>query len=290
MAKEKQKLVLFENKAIRREWNSDEQEWYWSVVDVCGALTDQLTSKAASTYWAVLKTRLKNDEGADELLTNCKQLKLLASDGKKYNTDAVSTKYAFRLIQSIPSKKAEPFKLWMAQVASDRLDEIADPEIAIDRAIVTYKKKGYSDEWIRERMRSKEIRDELVREWNVHGIEKPVEIAVLTDEILRTWSGKTTQEYKNYKDLKKENLRDNMSRMELLLTMLGEEATKDLTQEHNPQGFAQNKNIAQQGGSVAYAARREHEKAMGKSVVTKLNFKQAKEQGLLGQNKKDDDK
>jgi len=283
MAKEK-KLALFENNAIRREWNADEQEWYWSVADICNALSES-ASIDENAYWRKLKQRLK-EEGS-ETVTNCHELKMKANDGKMRNADVMLTKDILRIIQSIPSKKAEPFKMWLAMVGNERLNEIADPELAINRAILTYKKKGYSDEWIRERMRSKEIRDELVREWNIHGIEKPVEIAVLTDEILRTWSGKTTQQYKDYKNLKKENLRDNMSRMELLLTMLGEEATRDLTQQHNPQGFAQNKNIAQQGGEVAFVARKQHEKAMGTSVVSKLNFKQAKEQGLLKQENHD---
>jgi len=284
MTEETTKLALFENKAIRREWNAQEQEWYWSVVDVCGAMTDQPTQDRARNYWKVLKNRL-NEEGS-ELVTNCNQLKMVAEDDKMRNTDVLNTKGILRLIQSIPSKKAEPFKMWLATIGNERLNEIADPELAINRAILTYKKKGYSDEWIKERMRSKEIRDELVKEWTNHGIEKPIEIAMLTDEILRTWSGKSTQEYKDYKNLKKENLRDNMSRMELLLTMLGEEATKDLTQEHNPLGFTQNKDIAHQGGSVAYAARKQYEDRLGRPVVSELNFKEAKEQGLLDQVKK----
>jgi len=278
------KLALFENKAIRREWNADEQEWYWSVADVCNALSES-KSKDESAYWRNLKLRLKRE--GSQVVSNCYDLKMLASDGKYYNTDAMATQNILRMVQSIPSKKAEPFKMWLASVGNERLNEIDDPELAINRAIATYKKKGYSDEWIRERMRSKEIRDDLVREWSTHGIERPIEIAMLTDEILRTWSGKTTQQYKEHKDLKKENLRDNMSRMELLLTMLGEEATRDLTQQHDPQGFAQNKNIARQGGEVAYVARKQHEKSMGTSVVTKLSFKQYQEkQKLLEKNKK----
>ena len=269
------KISIFDNRKVRTHWNAEEQEWYFSVADVCSALSES-ASLDANAYWRKLKQRLI-EEGS-EVVTKCHGLKMKAADGKMRETDVMRTEDILRLIQSIPSKKAEPFKVWLAQVGKDRLDEIEDPELAMDRAIATYKKKGYSDEWIQRRMQSKEIRDDLVREWSSHGIDKPVEIAVLTDEILRTWSGKTTREYKEYKNLKKENLRDNMTRMELLLTMLGEEATKDYTKQYNPQGFAQNKNIAGQGGEVAYRARIQYEKGLGKSVVSKLNFKDAQKQ------------
>ena len=268
----KNKISIFDERKVRTHWNNDEEEWYFSVVDVCGALTEQVTQDGARKYWSVLKLRLK-EEGS-ELTTKCSQLKMKATDGKMYLTDVMRTDDVLRLIQSIPSKKAEPFKLWLAQVGKDRLDEIEDPELAINRAIATYKRKGYTDDWIQQRMQSKEVRDELVNEWYSHGVEKDVEIAVLTDEILKTWSGKTAKQYKEYKDLKKENLRDNMSRMELLLTMLGEEATKNLTKKYNPQGFKQNQNIASQGGEVAYKARRQYESSLGESVVTKQNFKE----------------
>jgi hypothetical protein len=219
------KMQIFEDRKVRSHWDAETQEWFWSVVDVCGVLTEQPTTRNASTYWAVLKTRLK-EEGASELLTKCKQLKMLAEDGKMRETDALKTADMFRLIQSIPSPKAEPFKVWLGQLGSERLDEIADPEKAINRGLAYYKKKGYSDKWIERRLQSKDIRDALEASWDEHGIEKSVEFAVLTDTILKTWSGKNTQEYKDFKDLKKENLRDHMSQMELVLAMLGETATE----------------------------------------------------------------
>jgi len=268
------KIAIFENKKVRKEWIADEEEWYWSVVDVCAALS-QTQSIAPRNYWSDLKRKLKT-EGA-ELHEKIVHLKMKADDGKMRETDTLCTEDVFRLIQSIPSKKAEPFKLWLAAVGNERLNEIADPELAINRAIMTYKKKGYTDEWIQRRLRSKEIHDELVSEWAKHGINQSMEFALLTDEILKTWSGKTTRQYKEFKDLKKENLRDNMSRMELLLTMLGEESAKDMTKKHEPQGFEQNKAVAREGGKVACAARKQYEAGLGSSVITSLNFKQAQQ-------------
>jgi hypothetical protein len=266
------KLQIFGDKKVRTDWNEKEQEWYFSVVDVCGILTDTAIPR---NYWSDLKRKLK-DEGS-ELHEKIVQLKMVAEDGKMRETDALKTADVFRLIQSIPSKKAEPFKVWLGQLGSDRLDEIADPEKAITRAIMTYKQKGYSDEWIQRRMASKEIHEELKNAWHTHGIIKSVEYALLTDKILKTWSGKTTQEYKDFKDLQKENLRDNMSRMELLLMMLGEETTKDLVKKHNPRNLVQNQNIAERGGEVALSARREYEEQLGTKVVTPLNAKNLKQ-------------
>jgi prophage antirepressor-like protein len=266
------KLKIFENKKVRTHWDKEKQEWFFSVVDVCGVLSD---SAIPRNYWSDLKRKLK-EEGS-ELHEKIVQLKMLAEDNKMRETDALDTKGIFRLVQSIPSPKAEPFKLWLAQMGSERLDELADPEIAINRAIMTYKKKGYSDKWIERRLASKELHDLLEREWYEHGIDQPLEFAVLTDTILKTWSGKTTKEYKEYKDLKKENLRDNMTQMELLLTMLSEETTKELVKQHNPQGLAQNKNIAEQGGEVAFVARKQYEKSLGRSMVSPLNSKNIKQ-------------
>jgi hypothetical protein len=269
------KLQIFEEKKVRSHWDEDKQEWFWSVVDVCGALTDRDYAEARK-YWNDLKRTLK-DEGS-ELVGKTHQLKMTSpKDGKAYETDVLITADIFRLVQSIPSKKAEPFKVWLGQLGSERLDEIADPEKAINRALMTYKKKGYSDEWIERRIQSKNIRDALMANFAEHGIEKSVEFAVLTDTILKTWSGKTTQEYKTFKDLKKENLRDHMSKMELVLAMLGESATDELVNKHNPQGFDQNNQIARQGGTVALSARKEYEKQLGGSVVTPLNAKNLKQ-------------
>ena len=233
-----------------------------------GALTDSEYQKARN-YWKVLKSRLK--EEGNQSVTNCNQLKMQSSDGKYYNTDVADTEQVLRLIQSIPSKKAEPFKMWLAQVGSERIDEIADPELTISRALETYKRKGYSDSWINQRLKSIEIRKDLTDEWDKHGVQKGLEYAVLTDEITKAWSGNTTKEYKQLKGLKKENLRDNMTNMELVLNMLAETATTEISKTKNPKTFEENKQIANDGGSIAGSARKNIEKATGKEVVTSKN-------------------
>jgi hypothetical protein len=275
MADEKDnKIQIFENKNVRTHWDKDKQEWLFSVVDVCNILAES-ESKDPGAYWRKLKQRLANE--GSEVVTNCHGLKMQSADGKYYRTDAMNTKGILRLVQSIPSPKAEPFKIWLAQLGSDRLDEMADPEKAIDRGLAMYRRKGYSEEWIRQRIQSKEIHNALESEWAIHGIEQKWEYGALTNTVLKTWSGKDTQEYKDYKNLKKENLRDNMTRMEILLTMLAEETTKDLVRQHNPQGFDQNEIVAKKGGGVAFAARKQYEIETGKSAVTPLNFKQVKQ-------------
>lgn len=266
------KIKLFQNKKIRTSWNESEEEWYFSVVDVVSVLTEQVSPRSASTYWAVLKKRLK-DEGATELLTGCKQLKMTAADGKERLTDVADTQQLLRIIQSIPSPKAEPFKLWLAQVGSERLDETADPELAINRALLTYRKKGYSDEWINQRLKSIEIRKELTDEWDRGGIKRGVEYAILTDEITKAWSGMSTREYKKYKGLKKENLRDNMSNMELVLNMLAEAATTEISKQESPSGLEEHKKTANRGGTVAQKARLELEKQTGNNVINSNNNK-----------------
>ena len=268
------KLKVFEDKRIRYEWNEDEQDWYLSIVDVVEILTEQPTHDGARKYWSVLKTRLKKE--GNELTTICSQLKMQAADGKFYKTDVANTKGILRLIQSIPSPKAEPFKMWLAQLGKERIDEIADPEIAIDRAFETYLKKGYSEKWINQRIKTMEVRKELTDEWQRSGIEKAEDFAALTDIMTKEWSGKTTREYKDFKGLKKESLRDNMTNMELVLNMLAEVSATDLSKENDPHGMAQSAKIAKQGGSVAKAARTQYEKQSGKKVVTPLNAKNLK--------------
>ena len=272
----KNELKLFEDSQIRTAWDEEQEEWYFSIVDVVGVLTEQKTTRSASTYWSVLKKRLK-EEGADELLTNCKQLKMTAADGKKRMTDVADTEQLLRIIQSIPSPKAEPFKMWLAEVGKDRLDEIADPEKAIQRAYDTYRKKGYSEEWINQRMKTIEMRKELTDEWQRSGVKQGKEYAILTNEISQAWSGMTTREYKNFKGLKKENLRDNMSNLELVLNMLAEVSTTEISKGSNPQGFEESRNIARQGGNIARNAREEIEKQSGKSAITSKNAKTLKE-------------
>lgn len=267
---EQDKIQLFENQPIRTAWDEANEEWYFSVVDVIGVLTEQATPRSASTYWAVLKKRLKN-EGADQLLTNCKQLKLLASDGKRRATDVATTEQLFRIIQSVPSPKAEPFKLWLAQVGRERIEEIIDPEQAIDRALETYLRKGYDQEWIHQRILSIRVRNELTAEWQERGVEQGREFAILTDEITKAWSGMTTRQYKNLKGLKKENLRDNMSTTEIVLNMLAEVSTKEISQAVQPQNFEENRKVAQQGGNVAGDARRSIEAQTGQPVITSRN-------------------
>lgn len=262
------KIQLFEDQPIRTAWDAEQEEWFFSVVDVVGILTEQPTPRNASTYWAVLKKRLK-DEGADQLLTNCKQLKLKSpKDGKRYSTDVATTEQLLRIIQSIPSPKAEPFKLWLAQVGRERIEETIDPEQAIDRALETYLKKGYSSDWVHQRVLAIRVRNELTAEWQARGVEKGREYAILTDEITRAWSGMTTGQYKRLKGLKKENLRDNMSTTELILTMLAENSTKEISQRERPEGFEESCEVAQRGGGVAHIARQALEAETGTPVVT----------------------
>lgn len=264
-------LQLFENKTIRTVWDEETEEWYFSVVDVVAVLTEQETQRGASTYWAVLKKRLK-DEGADQLLTNCKQLKLKSpKDGKRYLTDVATTEQLLRIIQSIPSPKAEPFKLWLAEVGRERIEETIDPELTINRALETYLKKGYSREWINQRLQAIQVRKELTDEWQDRGVQKGVEYAILTDEITRAWSGMTTRQYKKLKGLKKENLRDNMTTTEIVLNMLAETSTTDISKAERPEGFSENQAVARRGGNVAGVARKALEAETGKPVITSQN-------------------
>jgi hypothetical protein len=267
------KIQLFENKRIRTAWDEEKEEWYFSVVDVVAVLTDQPDARHASTYWAVLKKRL-NNEGADQLLTNCKQLKMTASDGRKRLTDVADTEQLLRIIQSIPSPKAEPFKLWLAQVGRERIEETIDPELTIDRALETYLKKGYSREWINQRLQAIQVRKELTDEWDARGVQKGVEYAILTDEISRAWSGMSTRQYKNLKGLKKENLRDNMTTLELVLNMLAEATTTEISKQKAPETFSENIDVARAGGKVAGDARKAIESQTGVPVITSKNSAQ----------------
>ena len=264
-------LQLFENQPIRMAWNADEEEWYFSVVDVIGILTEQPDIRHAAKYWSVLKTRLKTE--GSELPTNCSQLKLKATDGKRRLTDVANTEQLFRLIQSIPSKKAEPLKLWLAHVAQERIDENFDPERLAERMISTYEIQGYSREWINQRLQSIKVRNNLTNEWQNRGIKKGIEYALLTDELTHAWSGMTTRQYKNFKNLKKENLRDNMTETELVLNMLAETATKDISQEEKPDGFEPSRQVAKRGGNVAGIARKALQEETKKSVITSQNAK-----------------
>ena len=266
-------IQLFEDKRIRTAWDEEKEEWYFSVVDVVAVLTDQPDARHASTYWAVLKKRL-NNEGADQLLTNCKQLKMTASDGRKRLTDVADTEQLLRIIQSIPSPKAEPFKLWLAQVGRERIEETIDPELTIDRALETYLKKGYSREWINQRLQAIQVRKELTDEWDARGVQKGVEYAILTDEISRAWSGMSTRQYKNLKGLKKENLRDNMTTLELVLNMLAEATTTEISKQKAPETFSENINVARAGGKVAGDARKAIESQTGVPVITSKNSAQ----------------
>lgn len=268
-------IQLFEDQPIRSAWDAEREEWYFSVVDVVGALTDQKDQRGASNYWAKLKQRLKA-EGADELLTNCQQLNLKSKDGKRRLTDVADTEQLLRIIQSIPSPKAEPFKLWLAQVGRERIEETIDPEQAIDRALETYLKKGYSEEWVHQRLLAIRIRNELTDEWQKRGVQKGREYAILTDEISKAWSGLTTRQYKDFKGLKKENLRDNMSDLELVLNMLTEASTTGISQVEKPEGMAENLSVAQRGGRVAGNARKELEQEMGRPVISAGNAKTMK--------------
>ena len=262
----KEAIKIFEEKKVRTVWDNETEEWFFSVVDVVAILTD---SPNPSNYWKVLKHRLRKE--GNESVTNCNQLKLPSTDGKYYKTDVATTEQLFRLIQSIPSPKAEPFKLWMAQVAKERLDEMQDPELTIDRAMREYKALGYSDNWINQRLKSIEIRKDLTDEWKRHGLQEGVQFATLTDIIYQTWAGKTAKEYKQFKGLKKESLRDNMTNTELALNMLAEAATTELSKEKNPQHLEEHEVIAKQGGKAAEAARKQLESDLGHSVISPLN-------------------
>lgn len=266
---ENDKLQMFENQPIRTAWDEEQEEWYFSVVDVVAVLTDQPDSRHAAKYWSVLKTRLKNE--GSELTTNCSQLKMKAADGKRRLTDVATTEQLLRIIQSIPSKKAEPFKMWLAMVGRERIEEIIDPELTIERALDTYAKKGYSPEWINQRMQTIRARKELTDAWDAHGVKKGKEYGILTDEVTKAWSGMTTRQYKNHKGLKKENLRDNMSTLELALNMLAEATTTELTNAQNLRGLEENRAVAKQGGKVAGNARKEIESQTGRPVITSDN-------------------
>ena len=262
------KIQIFNDKKIRTHWDAEQEKWYFSIVDVVGVLTE---SENPQIYWRVMKKRLI-DEG-NETVTNCNGLKMMAADGKMRLTDVADTEQLFRLIQTIPSPKAEPFKMWLAQVGRERIDEIEDPEIGFDRLMETYLRKGYSKEWINQRLKSIEIRKELTDEWENRGVEKGDEYAILTDEITKAWSGFTTKQYKGYKGLKKESLRDNMTNLELVLNMLAEASTTEISKDKQPKTFLENKDVARKGGNVAKAARHQLEKTTGKQVVTNLNAK-----------------
>lgn len=261
-------IKLFESKKVRTSWNEEEEEWYFSIVDVVEVLTE---SPNARKYWSVLKTRLKKE--GSQLATDCSQLKLQSNDGKFYKTDVATTEQLFRLIQSIPSPKAEPFKLWLAKIANDRINEMHDPELTIDRAMQQYLNLGYSENWINQRLKSIEIRKELTDEWKKLGLKEGQQFATLTDIITKSWSGNTTKEYKILKGLKKENLRDNMTNTELILNMLAEASTKDISEAVSPKSFDESKSVAKQGGTIAGNARKELELKTGKKVVSELNAK-----------------
>ena len=261
-------IKVFEEKKVRTLWDSEIEEWYFSVVDVVAVLTD---SPNPRKYWSVLKTRLKKE--GSELATNCSQLKMLSSDGKYYKTDVATTQQLFRLIQSIPSPKAEPFKLWMAQVAKERLEQMQDPELSIKQAMEDYKRLGYSDNWINQRLKSIEIRKELTDEWKRRGLQEGVQFATLTDIIYQSWADKTAKEYKQFKGLKKENLRDNMTNKELVLNMLAELSTKEISEATQPETFDDHKDVAKRGGNIAREARLRLEEETGKPVISPLSAK-----------------
>jgi len=267
---EQNKIQLFENQPIRTAWNEEQEEWYFSIVDVIDVLTG---SENPRRYWSDLKRKLKG-EGATQLYENIVQLKMVSSDGKSYKTDAATTEQLLRIIQSIPSPRAEPVKRWLAQVGRERIEETIDPEQTIDRALETYLRKGYDPDWVHQRLLSIRIRNELTNEWQQRGVEKGREFAILTDEISKAWSGMTTRQYKNLKGLKKENLRDNMSDTELVLTMLAEASTRDISKETKPEGFSASMDVARQGGEVAGVARKALEARTGKPVITEENAAQ----------------
>ena len=263
---QKESIRLFEERKVRAIWDDEQEEWYFSIVDVISILTD---SPNPRKYWSVLKTRMKRE--GSELTTNCSQLKMQAADGKKYLTDVANTEQLFRLIQSVPSPKAEPFKLWIAHVAKERLDQMQDPELSIEQAMADYKRLGYSDNWINQRLKSIEIRKDLTDEWKKRGLEEGLHFATLTDIIYKSWSDMTSKEYKRFKGLRKENLRDNMTNKELVLNMLAELSTKEISEASEPDTFSEHINVAQQGGEVARNARLELEAKTGKSVISPLN-------------------
>ncbi len=265
----KQELIKFyQNKGVRSVWDDQREEWYFSVVDIVAILTE---SKNPRRYWSDLKIKIRDEEGGVELYDKIVQLKLKAPDGKKRLTDVADLQGIFRLIQSIPSPKAEPFKMWLAQVGKERIDEVIDPELAIDRALENYLRKGYTKSWINQRLKSIEVRKDLTDQWDKHGVKKGLEYALLTDEITKAWSGMKTRDYKKFKGLKKENLRDNMTNMELVLNMLAELTTTEITKQENPQTFDANAKIAKRGGEVAGNARKEIELQIGKSVISRAN-------------------
>jgi BRO family, N-terminal domain len=283
--KQQNAIQLFEDKKVRTLWDEDQEKWFMSIVDVISVLTDSTNPRK---YWSVLKTRLKSE--GSQLATNCSQLKMKSSDGKNYLTDVAEPEQLFRLIQTIPSPKAEPFKLWIAKIASERLDEMQDPELSIERSLEQYLQLGYSENWINQRLKSIEIRKELTDEWKKIGFKEGQQFATLTDIITKAWSGKTTKQYKVLKDLKKENLRDNMTNTELILNMLAEASTKDISQAVNPESFEESKVVAAQGGNVAKVAMKELEAKTGKKVITALNAKsflsEAEKVGKLNAKKK----
>ena len=265
-------IKLFQDKSVRVHWNDDNEKWYFSIVDVVGLLTNSINPQ---TYWRKLKERLRKE--GNETVTNCHGLKMIAADGKMRLTDVADTEQLLRLIQSIPSPNAEPFKLWLAKVGYERIEETEDPELAFDRAMETYLKKGYSKNWINQRLKSIEVRKELTDEWELRGVKKGSEYAILTDEITKAWAGITTKNYKKIKDLKKENLRDNMTNLELVLNMLAETSTTELSKEKKPKTLSENKDIAKKGGSVAGIARKDLEKKLGRSIISPLNAKELKQ-------------
>ena len=267
-------IRLFEDKRIRTAWDEEREDWYFSIVDVVAVLTNQSDQRSASNYWAKLKQRLK-EEGADQLLTNCQQLKLKSpKDGKRYKTDVADTEQLLRIIQSIPSPKAEPFKRWLAEVGKERIEETIDPELTIDRALETYLKKGYTREWINQRLQAIQVRKELTDEWDARGVQKGIEYAILTDEISHAWSGMSTRQYKNLKGLKKENLRDNMPTLELVLNMLAEATTTEISKQKLPETLSENIDVARAGGKVAGDARKAIEAQTGVPVITARNASQ----------------
>jgi hypothetical protein len=271
-------IKLFQDQRVRVHWDNDQEKWYFSIIDVVGVLTE---SERPRKYWSDLKSKLKTE--GSEVSDNIGQLKMKSPDGKMRMTDVADTEQLLRLIQSVPSPKAEPFKVWLAKVGYERIEETEDPEKAFDRAMETYLKKGYSVNWINQRLKSIEIRKELTDEWNLHGVKKGIEYAILTDEITMAWSGMTTREYKNFKELKKESLRDNMTNLELVFNMLAEASTTEISKEKKPETLNENKQVAQKGGKVANAARKQLEKTTGKKVVSPLN---ATELGKIAGNEK----
>lgn len=266
---EENKIQLFQEQSVRTHWDEEQEKWFFSIVDVIAILTQQKDYQGARNYWKVLKHRLVKE--GNETVTNCNRLKMIAKDGKKRMTDVADTQQLLRLIQSVPSHKAEPFKIWLAKVGAQRIDEIEDPELSFERAMETYLAKGYSREWINQRLKSIEVRKELTDEWQERGMKQGLEYAILTNELTQAWAGKNVKEYKKYKGLKKENLRDNMSNLELVLNMLAEASTAEISKEKIPKGLEENKDIARKGGNAAKKARLEIEKQTGKPIVTTKN-------------------